>query len=327
MTSPTTADPTTDETPTTADQPEPPVTSVGRAGRPAPVSRPFPIEAAELKGLIDVALDEDLRLGPDVTTLATVPADAVGTAHVVAREAGTIAGVPVAVAVLHEVARRMGVEASSVVTRGDGSRVAAGDVVLSVVGPLRCLLTAERTMLNFLGQLSGVATATARWADALAGTDAVVRDTRKTVPGLRALQKYAVVCGGGANHRMALGDAALIKDNHVLAAGSVAAAYRAVKEHSPEIEVEVECDTLAQVREAIEAGAELVLLDNFTLADTVAAVEICRAAGVRTEASGGLTLERAAEVGATGVDFIAVGALTHSAAVLDLGLDLAGAQQ
>ncbi|GAB3818435.1 carboxylating nicotinate-nucleotide diphosphorylase [Tessaracoccus terricola] len=281
------------------------------------------VDPDEVRRLIDVALDEDLRLGPDVTTLATVSADAVGTAHVVAREAGTIAGVHVAAAVLREVAARMGVQASTVVVRGDGSRVAAGAVVLSIVGPLRCLLTAERTLLNFLGQLSGVATATARWADALAGTGAVVRDTRKTVPGLRALQKYAVVCGGGANHRMALGDAALIKDNHVAAAGSVAAAYRAVKEHAPGIEVEVECDTLTQIREAIDAGAELVLLDNFNLEDTVAAVALCRAAGVRTEASGGLTLERAAEVGATGVDFIAVGALTHSAPVLDLGLDLA----
>lgn len=282
------------------------------------------VDEAEVRRLIDVALDEDLRLGPDVTTLATVSAEAVGTAHVVAREPGVVAGVPVAAAVLREVADRMGVQASSVVVRGDGSRVAAGDVVLSVVGPLRCLLTAERTLLNFLGQLSGVATATARWSDVLAGTGAVVRDTRKTVPGLRSLQKYAVVCGGGANHRMALGDAALIKDNHVAAAGSVAAAYRAVKERAPEIEVEVECDTLEQVREAVAAGAELILLDNFSLADTVAAVALCREAGVRTEASGGLTLDRAAEVARTGVDFIAVGALTHSAPVLDLGLDMAG---
>lgn len=283
------------------------------------------VDDAEVKRLIDVALDEDLRLGPDVTTLATVPADAVGTAHVVAREAGAIAGVPVAVAVLRAVSERLGVDASAVVTNGDGSRVAPGDVVLSITGPVRCLLTAERTLLNFLGQLSGVATATAQWADALSGTGATVRDTRKTVPGLRALQKYAVVCGGGANHRMALGDAALIKDNHVAATGSVAAAYRAVKEQAPGIEVEAECDTLEQVREAVDAGAELVLLDNFTLADTVTAVALCKEAGVRTEASGGLTLERAREVAETGVDFIAVGALTHSAPVLDLGLDLAEA--
>lgn len=276
----------------------------------------------EVQRLIDVALDEDLRLGPDVTTEATVPAAAHGTAHVVAREPGTIAGVPIAEAVLATVAARLGVEASIEVVHGDGSRVEPGDVVLSITGPVRCLLTAERTVLNFLGQLSGVATATARWVDALAGIGATVRDTRKTVPGLRALQKYAVVCGGGENHRMALGDAALIKDNHVAAAGSVTAAYRAVRAHAPGIPVEVECDTLDQVREAIQVGAELVLLDNFTIADTTSAVELCRAAGVRTEASGGLTLERARDVAATGVDHISVGALTHSTTVLDLGLDL-----
>lgn len=281
------------------------------------------IDAGEVDRLIDSALDEDLRLGPDVTTEATVPADAVGTAEVVAREAGTIAGVPVAVAVLAAVASRLGLDASGEIVRGDGSRVAPGDVVLRITGPVRCLLTAERTLLNFLGQLSGVATATSRWADALSGTGATVRDTRKTVPGLRSLQKYAVVCGGGKNHRMALGDAALIKDNHVAAAGSVAAAFRAVRKHAPGIPVEVECDTLDQVREAVEAGAQLVLLDNFTLDDTARAVTLCRAAGVRTEASGGLTLNRAREVAETGVDFIAVGALTHSAPVLDLGLDLA----
>lgn len=280
------------------------------------------IDSAEVRRIIDVALDEDLRLGPDVTTLATVPADATGTARVVAREHGAIAGVHVAVEALAEVSRRMGVQASAEIVTPDGARVAPGDVVLTVSGNLQCLLTAERTMLNFLGQLSGVASATARWVDALDGTGAVVRDTRKTVPGLRALQKYAVVCGGGQNHRMALGDAALIKDNHVAAAGSISAAFRAVREHSPEILAEVECDTLEQVREAIDVGAELVLLDNFTITDTVRAVEICRAAGVRTEASGGLTLERAAEVAATGVDHISVGALTHSAKVLDLGLDL-----
>ncbi|MCC2591933.1 carboxylating nicotinate-nucleotide diphosphorylase [Tessaracoccus sp. OS52] len=280
------------------------------------------VDPAEVRRLIATALDEDLRLGPDVTTEATVAADAAGTAHVVARQPGTIAGVPVAIEVLREVASRLGATTSVEVVRADGARVAAGDTVLSITGPIRCLLTAERTLLNFLGQLSGVATVTAAWADAIAGTGAQVRDTRKTVPGLRSLQKYAVVCGGGVNHRMALGDAALIKDNHVAAAGSVEAAFRAVREHSPAITVEVECDTLSQVREAVTAGAELVLLDNFDLADTVEAVALCRTAGVRTEASGGLTLERAREVASTGVDYLAVGALTHSAPVLDLGLDL-----
>lgn len=284
-----------------------------------------PFEAVsidEVRRLVTLALYEDLRLGPDVTTEATVPADAVGTALVVAREAGTIAGVPVAIEVLRQVADSRRVEVTTKVFAKDGSRVSPGDAVLEISGPLRTLLTAERTLLNFLGQLSGVATQTALWAEAISGTDARVRDSRKTVPGLRSLQKYAVVCGGGVNHRMALGDAALIKDNHVAAAGSVAAAYQAVRQHAPEVAVEVECDTLAQVAEAISVGADLVLLDNFTTADTVTAVGLCRAAGVRTEASGGLTLDRAREVAETGVDFLAVGALTHSAPVLDLGLDL-----
>jgi len=280
------------------------------------------VDPDEVRRIIEVAVDEDLRLGPDVTTEATVPAGALGVAEVVAREAGVVAGVPVAVEVLGLVASRLGVEASAEVVLADGSSVAAGDVVLRIAGPVRCLLTAERTLLNFLGQLSGVATATAAWVAEASGTEARIRDTRKTVPGMRALQKYAVVCGGGVNHRMALGDAALIKDNHVAAAGSVAAAFRAVREQAPGIAVEVECDTVEQVREAVAAGAELVLLDNMTLSETSEAVAVCREAGVRAEASGGLTLDRAAEVAATGVDFIAVGALTHSAQVLDLGLDL-----
>ena len=177
-------------------------------------------------------------------------------------------------------------------------------------------------MLNLLGQLSGVATATAAWADALAGTRARVRDTRKTVPGLRVLQKYAVRCGGGVNHRMGLGDAALIKDNHVAAAGSVRAAFEAVRRVAPGVAAEVECDTLPQVREAIDAGADLLLLDNMTPDELSEAVRLCRPAGVRTEASGGLTLADAASVAATGVDYVSVGGLTHSAPVLDLGLDL-----
>ncbi len=280
------------------------------------------IDPAEVRRGVAVALDEDLRLGPDVTTEATVPADAVGTARVVAREPGVIAGVPVALEVLRQVSESLGVEVAATVLAPDGTRVTPGGAILEITGPLRCLLTAERTLLNYLGQLSGVATATARWVDAIAGTGAAVRDSRKTVPGMRTLQKYAVVCGGGRNHRMTLGDAALIKDNHVAAAGSVAAAFRAVRAAAPAVTVEVECDTLEQVDEAIGAGADLVLLDNFTVADTARAVRRCRAAGVRTEASGGLTLAQAAAVAATGVDFLAVGALTHSAPVLDLGLDL-----
>jgi len=206
----------------------------------------------------------------------------------------------------------------------DGERVQPGAVVLTVEGPVRTLLTAERTMLNLVSQLSGVATATATWVDALAGSPTKVRDTRKTVPGLRVLQKYAVRCGGGVNHRMGLGDAALVKDNHIAAAGSVAAALAAVHRHAPEVDCEVECDRLDQVSEAIEAGAQLVLLDNMSPDLMAQAVALARPAGVRTEASGGLRLDDAPAVAATGVDFVAVGALTHSAPVLDLGLDLLG---
>ncbi|MPM42275.1 Nicotinate-nucleotide pyrophosphorylase [carboxylating] [bioreactor metagenome] len=272
--------------------------------------------------IADRTLAEDLSWGPDVTSEATLPAAATGTADVLARRPGCLAGVPVAAAVLHAEAAREGTQVEVRTVRADGDRVAPGDLVVTATGPLRTLLTGERSMLNLLCQLSGVATATAAWADALAATSTRVRDTRKTVPGLRVLQKYAVRCGGGVNHRMGLGDAALIKDNHIAAAGSVAAAYAAVRRHAPGISGEVECDTLAQVAEAIEAGADLLLLDNMDPATVRAAVGLARPAGVRTEASGGLTLADAAAYGATGVDYISVGALSHSATVLDLGFDL-----
>ena len=223
---------------------------------------------------------------------------------------------------LHVLAGRNGDDASTSILIGDGSRVRPGDALLEIEAPLRTLLTAERTLLNLLGQLSGVATATAAWVDALGDSGVRVRDTRKTVPGLRVLQKYAVRCGGGVNHRMGLGDAALIKDNHVAAAGSITAALEAVRTHAPGVTCEVECDTLDQVREAVAAGAQLVLLDNMSTDQMTQAVQIARPAGVMTEASGGLTLPDAPAVAATGVDYVAVGALTHSAVVLDLGLDM-----
>ncbi|MDO5691844.1 MAG: carboxylating nicotinate-nucleotide diphosphorylase [Pseudomonadota bacterium] len=277
---------------------------------------------ANLQRLVDIALDEDLRFGPDVTTLTTVSADAHGVAEVVAREPGVISGLDAALVTLETLAARLGTTTTAEVVSPNGTHVGPGDVVLRISGPIQTLLTAERTLLNFLGQLSGVATATSQWVAAVEGTGARIRDTRKTVPGLRALQKAAVVDGGGMNHRMALGDAALIKDNHVAAAGSVSAAFRAVKQAAPEISVEVECDTLDQVREAVAVGAELVLLDNMSPTTMAEAVAICRPAGVKTEASGGLTLENAQAVAASGVDYISVGALTHSSKVLDLGLDL-----
>jgi nicotinate-nucleotide pyrophosphorylase (carboxylating) len=277
------------------------------------------LEPAAVERVIRRALDEDLAFGPDVTTHATVPDDSRATGDVVPRSAGVLAGVPVAAAVFDLVG---GPAVEVVLHAADGTPAEPGRAVLSVHGPTRALLTAERTALNLVCHLSGIATLTGRWVDAVAGTGAAIRDTRKTTPGLRALEKYAVRCGGGVNHRMALGDAALVKDNHVAAAGGLTAAVEAVRRTAPDIPLEVECDTLDQVKEALAAGVELVLLDNFDLADTVSAVEMARGTGVRLEASGGLDLIRAADVAATGVDFLAVGALTHSAPVLDLGFDL-----
>jgi nicotinate-nucleotide pyrophosphorylase (carboxylating) len=280
----------------------------------------------EVRRVVSLALDEDLANGPDITTDATVPALHRSRARFVSRQAGCLAGVPVAMAVIEMVAGADTITVS--VTKGDGERVARGDQVMSIDGPTRALLTAERTALNILGHLSGVATATAAWVDALVGTGARVRDTRKTIPGLRALQKYAVRCGGGVNHRLSLSDAALVKDNHVVAAGGVESAFRLVHERAANIPVEIEVDTIEQLHVALDAGADLVLLDNMSPHTMREAVHVARAHSTTTgrevllEASGGLTLERAAEVGATGVHFVSVGALTHSVNVLDIGLDL-----
>jgi nicotinate-nucleotide pyrophosphorylase (carboxylating) len=278
------------------------------------------LRADEVDAVVAAALREDFRDGPDVTTLATVGASVRGTAEVVSRQRGILAGGPAAIAVFDQV---LGGDVQVDVVLRDGAALTPGAVALRVDGPVAGLLTAERTALNLLTHLSGIATVTRQWVDAVAGTGAVIRDTRKTLPGLRALEKYAVRCGGGQNHRMSLGDAALIKDNHVAAAGSVSAAIAAVRRLRPDLPLEVEVDTLAQLDEALEHGAGLVLLDNFSLDDTEAAVRRAAAFdGVQLEASGGLTLERAAAVAATGVHFLAVGALTHSAPALDLGLDL-----
>lgn len=276
----------------------------------------------EVRALIRTALDEDLRYGPDVTTASTVPAEATVDAAIVSRADGVIAGVPAVLAVFDEVigAGAYGVTAS--VT--DGTRVAPGDVVLSVHAPTAKLLTAERTALNLISHLSGIATATARWVAAVDGTDVQIRDSRKTLPGMRYLQKYAVRAGGGVNHRMGLGDAALIKDNHVVAAGSVGAALRAVRTAAPELPVEVEVDSLEQLDEVLELKPQLVLLDNFELWETQMAVarRNGRSPETKLESSGGLSLDQAADYARTGVDYLAVGALTHSVTVLDLGLDI-----
>ena len=269
---------------------------------------------------VRAALEEDLRYGPDVTTAAVIPTGAVAPAEIVAREPGVLAGLPVAAEVLS--VATSGVAFTPLAT--DGDRVKGGDVVARLEGPLAEILTAERTLLNFLTHLSGIATGTREWVDAVDGTGAVIRDTRKTIPGLRALEKYAVRCGGGVNHRMGLGDAALIKDNHVTAAGGVGAAFLAVRAAAPAVTVEVECDTLDQVAAALAAGATLILLDNMSVDQMRSAVGLARSyPAAKLEASGGLRLANARAVAETGVDFLAVGALTHSSRALDLALDVA----
>ena len=277
------------------------------------------LPAAELLDLVARALAEDLMPGRvDVTSTATVPAEQRSIADVVARADGVVAGLAVARAVFETVTRG---GATVDLLAKDGERVQRGDVLMSVSGRTRDLLVAERTALNFLCHLSGIATATRAWADALAGTRARVRDTRKTTPGLRALEKYAVRAGGGVNHRMSLWDEALVKDNHVIAAGGVVEAFTAVRSSFPDMPVEVEVDSLTQLQLMLDAGAELVLLDNFTPDQMRTAVELT-AGRARLEASGGLTFADAAAVAATGVDYVSVGALTHSAPILDIALDL-----
>jgi nicotinate-nucleotide pyrophosphorylase (carboxylating) len=278
------------------------------------------LDPREVRRLVDLALDEDLRYGPDVTTEATIHIDQSARAQVVAREHGVFCGGPIALLVLEAVGFPLtGVDVRIV----DGESVHPGSVVMNLEGPLRSLLVAERTLLNFMTHLSGIASATHEWSRALEGTNCRVRDTRKTTPGLRQLEKYAVRCGGGVNHRMGLGDAALIKDNHVAATGSITKAIEDVRSQYPDVTLEVECDTLEQVREALETGCSLILLDNMNVQQIRAAVELADGfPDVLLEASGGLTLEDATLVASTGVDYLAVGALTHSVRALDLGLDL-----
>ncbi|GHE73292.1 nicotinate-nucleotide diphosphorylase (carboxylating) [Streptomyces griseoaurantiacus] len=280
------------------------------------------LDPVEVEDLAHLAVMEDLDGGVDVTTVATIPEDDRATGDFTAREDGVVAGLRVAEAVLSvvctdefEVERHV----------EDGDRVSAGQKLLTVTTRTRDLLTAERSALNLLCRLSGIASATRAWADALEGTKTRVRDTRKTTPGLRSLEKFAVRCGGGVNHRMSLSDAALVKDNHVVAAGGVAQAFRAVRETFPEVPIEVEVDTLHQLREVVDAGADLILLDNFTPEECAEAVGIVRGRAL-LEASGRLTLGNAKAYAETGVDFLAVGALTHSSPILDIGLDLRAAE-
>ncbi len=275
--------------------------------------------AEDLAGGAVLPSEPDLAVTLDVTSAATVPPAQYGTADLVARADGVVAGLPVAARVF----TRLAPGATLTAGAADGDRVARGDVLLTVRGPVRALLAAERSALNIAGRASGIATATRAWVDAVEGTGAVVLDTRKTTPGLRPLEKYAVRCGGGSNKRMGLYDVAMVKDNHVAAAGSVAAAVAAVRERAPRVPVQVEVDTPAQAVEAVEAGAHFLLLDNMAPAQLR---EVVALVGGRAEleATGGLTLAVAREVAATGVHFLSVGALTHSSPVLDLALDLRG---
>jgi nicotinate-nucleotide pyrophosphorylase (carboxylating) len=264
------------------------------------------------------ALAEDLGRAGDITSAATIPADARAEAVIAARQKGVIAGLPLAA----EAFRQMDPATDFHTALADGSRVEPGDVVARLAGNARAILSAERVALNFLGHLSGIATLTSRYADAIAHTRARITCTRKTTPGLRALEKYAVRCGGGSNHRFGLDDAILIKDNHVAVSGGVAeAVHRAQAFAGHLVKVEVEVDTLDQLKEALSAGAEVILLDNMPPATLRQAVEITAGAAV-LEASGGITLDTVVAVAETGVDFISSGAITHSAPVLDLGLDV-----
>lgn len=287
----------------------------------ASASLGFPLSAATTRALVRAALDEDHAFD-DVTTLATVPAEARGRAAIVARSAGVIAGLPLAVTAFETMSGDVTVR----VVAGDGEHVDYGGVVAEVGGPWRALLSAERVALNFVQRLSGVATLTARYVEAVRGTKAKIYDTRKTTPTFRAIEKYAVRCGGGVIYRADLADAVLIKDNHLAALGGdiALAVSRAREKGRPGICVEVECDDVAQVDAALAAGADVILLDNMSL-DAMRAC-VARVAGrVPLEASGGVTLERVRAIAETGVDRISVGALTHSAPALDLGLDyLAG---
>lgn len=266
---------------------------------------------------VQLALDEDLPGGIDVTSDATIPADHVCTIDFDAREAGVIAGVPVALIVFELVSDG---EITVELARRDGDAVAKGDLILTARGRTRDILRAERPALNYLSRLSGIATATNAWVKALEGTHARVRDTRKTTPSLRELEKYAVRCGGGLNHRMSLSDAALIKDNHVAAAGGVVPAFARVREKYPDVDLEIEVDSLDQFAQMLDTDVDLIMIDNFTVDEMREAVALA-AGRVKVEASGGLTLKNAHEVGATGVDYIAVGALTHSSPILDIGAD------
>ena len=279
-----------------------------------------PLSPEEIHHAVAVALVEDLGSG-DVTTLATIPDTAMARAALRAREPLVVAGLALAEATFTELSSA--VEITRIAQ--DGQKVAEGQSLLTIAGPARALLSAERVALNFLQRLSGIATLTAQFVDAVKGTRAQILDTRKTTPGWRRLEKYAVACGGGRNHRFGLFDHVLIKDNHLVALGNVwpnpiTAAVGRVRAAYPQLKVQVEADTLEQVEQAIAAAADFVLLDNMNLIQLRLAVQKCKGR-IQTEASGGVTLAGVRAIAETGVGFISVGALTHSARAVDVGLD------
>ena len=275
----------------------------------------YQLDPQYVEDMVTRTIAEDLAGGVDVTSQATIPADQISVAEFRSRRSGTISGLCIAAAVLEV----RGIDNYKILV-AEGAYVEAGQVLMWVKGLTRELLLSERAALNFMGRLSGISTLTRRWVDDVKGLPVQIRDTRKTTPLHRELEKFAVRMGGGVNHRMSLSDAALIKDNHIFAAGGVTQAFRAVRSAYPDIPVEVEVDRLEQLRDVVAAGADLVLLDNMNLEQCRAAVEMVKGA-TKLEASGGLTLENARAYASTGVDYLAVGALTHSAPVLDIGLD------
>jgi nicotinate-nucleotide pyrophosphorylase (carboxylating) len=272
-----------------------------------------------IDGAVARALAEDLGRAGDVTSIATIPEETGASAIMVARQAGVIAGLPLAVATLQKLAPDIRIEAHA----RDGHAVTRGQHLLTIAGPARAVLSAERTALNFVGRLSGVATLTADHVNRTAGTKTRICCTRKTTPGLRALEKYAVRCGGGFNHRFGLDDAILIKDNHIAVAGGIRAVLERAKAKAGHlVKVEIEVDSLEQLREVLDVGlADVVLIDNFDVATMKKAVEMV-AGRLVLEASGGITLESIPAIAATGVDYISSGALTHSVMNLDVGLDI-----
>lgn len=283
------------------------------------MTAPNPLPKHLIDRAITLALDEDLGLAGDLTTLATIDAVASAEASIVARKPGTIAGLDLAAAAFRVL------DDAVVFSRvlGDGMAVEAGQTLATVTGNARALLSAERVALNYLGRLSGIATLTRRYCDAVTGTKARIVDTRKTTPGLRAFEKYAVRCGGGHNHRSGLFDAILIKDNHIVAAGGIGPAIARARSNAGHmVKIEVEVDDLAGLGEALAHQIDAVLLDNMDTVTLRKAVGIVKGR-VLTEASGGVSLESVRAIAETGVDMISVGGLTHSAPVLDLGLDFA----